>query len=272
VTWAFTATRLDLPCRLEKSCARPLILRNQLLAIRPNGRNRRISPVVAHPGDRLLSEPTAGIEPCRREPLFMPTKVEVNAPVGLSVDLDGNIVFADTGNALIRAYVPPTTHVIDDLAGSVVNDLPQPGFNGDGYCGTETELLEPWGVTATRGALLVVADSANRRIRQVGPCPVSTSVGGRRAEVLVSCRPGRIWSCRRLPVTPGTAATANTGAVTISHEGIVLATGQQLGLLQGRIRFLVTEQRPLVPGQYQLTVERAEGRTQELMVMAKGAP
>jgi len=35
-------------------------------------RNRRISPVAAHSGDRLLSEPTAGTQPCRREPLFMP--------------------------------------------------------------------------------------------------------------------------------------------------------------------------------------------------------
>src|SRR5882672_1623489 len=36
------------------------------------GRNRRISPVAAHSCDRLLSEPTAGTQPCRREPLFMP--------------------------------------------------------------------------------------------------------------------------------------------------------------------------------------------------------
>ena len=36
-----------------------------------NGRYRRISPVAAHSGDRLLSEPTAGTQPCRREPLFM---------------------------------------------------------------------------------------------------------------------------------------------------------------------------------------------------------
>jgi uncharacterized protein YjbI with pentapeptide repeats len=104
------------------------------------------------------------------------TQVQVNGPVGLSVDLDGHILFADTGNALIRAYVPSTTYVIDDLAGSVVNGLPQAGFNGDGLCGTDTELLEPWGVTATRGALLVVADSGNRRIREMGPCPVSTSM------------------------------------------------------------------------------------------------
>jgi len=33
---------------------------------------RRISPVGAHSGDRLLSEPMAGTQPCRREPLFMP--------------------------------------------------------------------------------------------------------------------------------------------------------------------------------------------------------
>src|SRR6516162_10719013 len=35
-----------------------------------NGRLRRVSPVAAHTGDRLLPEPTAGTQPCRREPLF----------------------------------------------------------------------------------------------------------------------------------------------------------------------------------------------------------
>jgi hypothetical protein len=33
---------------------------------------RRISPVAAHSDDRLLSEPTAGTQHCRREPLLMP--------------------------------------------------------------------------------------------------------------------------------------------------------------------------------------------------------
>jgi len=37
-----------------------------------NGRNRRVSPVVARSDDRLLSELTAGTHPCLREPLFMP--------------------------------------------------------------------------------------------------------------------------------------------------------------------------------------------------------
>ena len=34
-------------------------------------RNRRVSPVEAHSGDRLLSQHIAGIQPCRREPLFV---------------------------------------------------------------------------------------------------------------------------------------------------------------------------------------------------------
>jgi hypothetical protein len=47
----------------------------------PNGRNQRISPIAAHSGDRLLSEPTAGTQPCRREPLFMPLSGPFNAGV-----------------------------------------------------------------------------------------------------------------------------------------------------------------------------------------------
>jgi hypothetical protein len=34
-------------------------------------RNRRVSPVAARSSDRLLSEPRAGTQPLRREPLFM---------------------------------------------------------------------------------------------------------------------------------------------------------------------------------------------------------
>src|ERR1700732_577934 len=52
-----------------------------------DGRSRRISPVAAHSGDRLLSEPTAGTQPCRREPLFMPHCRHSLEPVaGVSAD------------------------------------------------------------------------------------------------------------------------------------------------------------------------------------------
>jgi len=46
-----------------------------LLAIRARsgaGVLGRVSFVVAHSRDRLLSEPIAGTQPCRRQPLFIP--------------------------------------------------------------------------------------------------------------------------------------------------------------------------------------------------------
>ena len=36
---------------------------------------RRVSPIAARSGERLLSEPRAGTQPCRREPPFMPEAV-----------------------------------------------------------------------------------------------------------------------------------------------------------------------------------------------------
>jgi hypothetical protein len=47
-----------------------------------NARYRRISPIGALSGNRLLSEPTAGTQPCRREPLFMPHSGRSPAPQG----------------------------------------------------------------------------------------------------------------------------------------------------------------------------------------------
>src|SRR5205085_12139449 len=40
--------------------------------LRANGGNRRASPVTPRPREGPLTEPTAGPQPCRREPLFMP--------------------------------------------------------------------------------------------------------------------------------------------------------------------------------------------------------
>ena len=52
----------------------------------------RISPVAAHSGDRLLSEPTAGTQPCRRERLFLPHTCRSQDPPG-SAHLGGLLTF-----------------------------------------------------------------------------------------------------------------------------------------------------------------------------------
>ncbi len=105
------------------------------------------------------------------------TQVQVNGPQSLSVALNGDVVFADTDNHLIRAYVPSSGFVADPLAGLVSGGIPQKGFNGDGHWADETELDAPAGVTVTRGALLVLADTGNSRVRQIGPSPLPPELG-----------------------------------------------------------------------------------------------
>jgi uncharacterized protein YjbI with pentapeptide repeats len=100
------------------------------------------------------------------------TAVQINDPQGLSLGLDGDVVFADTGNNLIRAYVPSSGHVIDELAGLVSKGKPQGGFNGDGHWPDQTELDQPLAVVATGSSLYVIVDAGNRRLRQFGPSPL----------------------------------------------------------------------------------------------------
>jgi uncharacterized protein YjbI with pentapeptide repeats len=97
-------------------------------------------------------------------------QVQINHPGGPSVALDGNVVFTDTANNLVRAYVPRSNHVIN-LAGVVANGSPQGGFTDDGQPANKTELDHPQAMTVTRSALFVVADTHNRRVRQFGPTP-----------------------------------------------------------------------------------------------------
>jgi uncharacterized protein YjbI with pentapeptide repeats len=101
--------------------------------------------------------------------LLLPgTSVQVNQPKGLSIGLNGDVVFADTSNDLVRAYVPASGHVVN-LGGLVANGAPQGGFNGDARDADQTELNQPQAVTVTRGALFVVADTRNARLRELGP-------------------------------------------------------------------------------------------------------
>jgi NHL repeat len=111
--------------------------------------------------------------------LLLPgTEVQINHPEGLSIALGGDVVFTDTANDLIRAYVPGSAHVID-LGGMVSDGTPQGGFNGDGHFADATKFDHPQGVAVTRGVLFVVADSKNQRVREFGPDGTADKVQGR---------------------------------------------------------------------------------------------
>jgi hypothetical protein len=99
------------------------------------------------------------------------TSVQINHPESLSLGLDGDVIFADEGNHLIRAYVPDSHHVADPLAGVVSNERPHGGFNGDGHWPDATELQSPGAVAVTGPGLFAVADSGNSRVRRFGPSP-----------------------------------------------------------------------------------------------------
>ena len=99
------------------------------------------------------------------------TDVQISDPRGLSVSRDGDILFADSGNDLIRAYVPSSGHVSDVLAGVVADKSPVAGFNGDGHFATETELDDPTAVASLADGEFVVADTGNGRVRKLGPGP-----------------------------------------------------------------------------------------------------
>jgi uncharacterized protein YjbI with pentapeptide repeats len=116
--------------------------------------------------------------------LLPANQVQLNHPTGLSVRADGDVLFADTGNNVVRAYVPAYDTVVD-LGGRIdtnpndcpVQGTPPGGFNQDGQWADQTELNAPQGVTATPEgeSLFVVADTGNGRIRLLGPSPLVTS-------------------------------------------------------------------------------------------------
>jgi hypothetical protein len=122
---------------------------------------------------RVVGTGTAGYNGNKtiHETLAPGTAVQVNQPTGLSVARNGDVLFADSGNNLIRAYVPSSGHVIDARAGVVANGSPQGGFNGDGHFARETELSSPVAVAARSNGGFVVADAGNQRVRKFGPGP-----------------------------------------------------------------------------------------------------
>ncbi|WP_341890377.1 NHL repeat-containing protein [Variovorax sp. YR752] len=82
-------------------------------------------------------------------------------PGGLTVDSDGTIYVADTGNSLLRKITP--TGVVSTLAG-------QPGVLGsqDGV-GAAATFKQPYGVTVDAAGNLYVADTFGNLIRKVTP-------------------------------------------------------------------------------------------------------
>jgi secreted PhoX family phosphatase len=104
------------------------------------------------------------------------TKAEIYSPDGVAVDSHGNLILTDGG---FPAATNPSDRVVATVTGTfygqamtggdiytVAGGNP-PGFSGDGGPATSAELNGPGAVAVDGAGNLLIADSANNRIREV---------------------------------------------------------------------------------------------------------
>lgn len=101
------------------------------------------------------------------------TEARLNSPSGVAVDRKGNILIADTFNHRIR-IVDGRTGIISTLAGTG-----EQGAAGDEGLAVRAQLADPSGIVVDGEGNLLIADSANHRIRKVNRTNhVITTVAG----------------------------------------------------------------------------------------------
>jgi sugar lactone lactonase YvrE len=103
---------------------------------------------------------------------------ELNSPLGVAVDGQGNVYIADTQNHRVRKVNPGGT--ITTIAGTGSGALPanQGGFSGDGGPATAAQLSGPRGVAVDGQGNVYIADYYNNRVRKVNPGGTITTIAG----------------------------------------------------------------------------------------------
>ncbi|MDQ6796836.1 MAG: hypothetical protein M3011_02215 [Actinomycetota bacterium] len=105
------------------------------------------------------------------------TAARLNGPAGVAIDASANVVIADTANNRIRR-IDAASGVITTVAGGAANGAP--GFGGDGGAATRAQLNSPSGVAVDGSGGILIADSANNRIRRIDAATgiIATVAGG----------------------------------------------------------------------------------------------
>jgi DNA-binding CsgD family transcriptional regulator len=99
------------------------------------------------------------------------TSARLDSPRALAVRSDGSLLIADTLNSRIRRV--DQEGIITTVAGTG-----EPGFAGDNGQAVDARLNSPAGVAVGFGGRVLVADSANNRIREISNTGVITTVAG----------------------------------------------------------------------------------------------
>lgn len=179
-----------------------------------------------------------------------PLLAELNRPTGLAFDADGQLLICDTGNSrirrvtsagLIEPYAPTgfiePTGIVADRDGVYLTDTGAhrvvwlgangaraevagrgvPGFGGDGGPGVEALLQRPAALLVTPAGELIVADTDNHVVRQLGKGGLVVSNIG--TTTLLSAA-----SQREAPVAPG-ALIRLVGAGLGPAQGVAASVG-----------------------------------------------
>jgi len=96
------------------------------------------------------------------------TSAALVSPTGVAVDASGNVYFADNETRIRKV----SNGVITTVAGNGT-----PGFSGDGGPATNAQLNLPYAVAVDSVGNLLIADTNNRRIREVTNGVITTVVG-----------------------------------------------------------------------------------------------
>jgi DNA-binding beta-propeller fold protein YncE len=89
------------------------------------------------------------------------TKALLNEPYEVRFDPQGNMVFVEMKNHVIRR-VDRKTRLITTIAGTG-----KPGFSGDGGPATEASLREPHSIAVDQAGRIYIADIGNHRVRRI---------------------------------------------------------------------------------------------------------
>ncbi len=100
------------------------------------------------------------------------TGVTLTGPQGLALTPAGDLLIADSGNAVVR-LLSFASNTIRTIAGTGTQ-----GYNGEGILATVAQLNEPWGVASRSDGAVAVADLNNHRIRLIDASGNISTVAG----------------------------------------------------------------------------------------------
>jgi sugar lactone lactonase YvrE len=99
------------------------------------------------------------------------SKARINAPISITLDPAGDLVFADAGNERVRKITP--TGIISTIAGN--GNI---GYTGDGGPAINATFNIPWGVAYDSAGNLYISDRDNNVIRKVDTSGIITTYAG----------------------------------------------------------------------------------------------